>query len=200
MAWLASNRSRWASSSLHSWWSLNRNQTPQPTPSRSQFLILDISRGVFCYKKVLHISFWRNTWSHGVLIDRVIIRTCFDAFSCAFQKRTEAKDHTLTSKTTQKNYAKQHDFFTTSRFWDFFLSWRRNQRCRLDDFGDPNPASSRASVERWSWAFFFPSGVLQIESTESSSHHFIFISSQDLNKTLDRNAKHTAKRCKNEST
>ena len=118
-------------------------------------IILDISRGVLVQKSTTHQFF---TETHDVLIDRVIIRTCFDAFSCAFQKRTEAKDHTLTSRTIQKKYPKQHDFFTTSRFWDFFLSWRPKKKTPGPTLGgqngDPHPASSKASVERWSWAFF----------------------------------------------
>ena len=165
-AWHASNCSRWASSSLRfpcsfssSWWrSRTGTKHKKNNPDvEVNSIILDISRSVLIQKSTTH-QFFEET--HHVLIDRVIIRTCFDAFSCAFQKRTEAKDHTLTSKTTQKKYAKQHDFFTTSRFWDFFLSWRPKKKNRRrqhldDDFGDPNPASSKASVERWSWAFFF---------------------------------------------
>lgn len=113
---------------------MNRNRFHHNQPQvEVNSIILDISRGVLIQKSTTH-QFFKET--HDVLIDRVIIRTCFDAFSCAFQKRKEAKDHTLTSKTTQKKYAKQHDFFTTSMAWDFFLSWRpkkKKRRQHLDD-------------------------------------------------------------------
>lgn len=62
--------------------------TPQPTNQPQvevNSIILDISRGVLVQKSTTHQFFYKET--HDVLIDRVIIRTCFDAFSCAFQKK-----------------------------------------------------------------------------------------------------------------
>lgn len=81
----------------------------------------------------------------------------------------------------KKKCAKQHDFFTTSRFWDFFLSWRPKKKGTPPTLGgqngDPHPASSKASVERWSWAFFFHQGCYKSKSTTSSSHRRPYISS-----------------------
>ena len=62
--------------------------TPQPTNQPQvevNSIILDISRGVLVQKSTTHQFFYKET--HDVLIDQVIIRTCFDAFSCAFQKK-----------------------------------------------------------------------------------------------------------------
>lgn len=130
-----------------------------------------------------------------MLIDRVIIRTCFDAFSCAFQKRTEAKDHTLTSKTTQKKMRETAWFLHHLQVLGF-LSFLASKKKR--------DAANTWRTKRWSTSrlfksfrgalklsLFFPSGMLQIQVhhifVTSAAVHFIFISSlQDLNKTLDR--------------
>ena len=122
MAWLASNCSRWASSSLHfpcsfssSWWCLNRTQARATNHNQHQVEVNSWHFPRCCgnenpplnYVLEVEDSYYTSVCeeTHDVLIDRVI-RTCFDAFSCA------------------------------SRFWDFFLSWRRNQRRQhLDDLG-----------------------------------------------------------------
>ena len=117
-------------------------------------LILDISRSVLVQKTTTHQFF---TETHDVLIDRVIIRTCFDAFSCAFQKRTEAKDHTLTSKTTQKKYAKLQAWFLhhlqVLGFLSFLASKKKN--------AGPN---TWVPTKRWSTSRLFKSfrGALKL--------------------------------------
>lgn len=64
---------------------MNRNRFHHNQPQvEVNSIILDISRGVLIQKSTTHQFF---TETHDVLIDRVIIRTCFDAFSCAFQKK-----------------------------------------------------------------------------------------------------------------
>ncbi len=95
------------------------------------------------------------------------------------KKRTEAKDHTLTSKTTHKFYAKNMWIFHHLKVLGFlsFLASKSTPPTLGRLGGDEkNPASSKASVERWSWACFSHQQCYRSSPPNLGCRHIMYIS------------------------